>query len=669
MRASILVLFIVATVSLCMAQAPPQGINYQAVVYDIEGSQMPGVDAYDLIMANKQISVRFTILQSDPNGLEIYKESHSTTTDEYGLFSLVIGQGTQQSAGDFSSIDWGSGYHFLKVDIDKTGGSNFATLSNQQFWSVPYALYAAQAGNGIESIVDNGDGTISYTYQDGTTESAGPFGWTLNGNSGTDDNVNFIGTIDQADLIFKTNDLERMRIMRNGRVGINTSAVHQTAALEVTSNNKGFLPPRLSKDQRDLIPSPAQGLIIYNTTDSVAEYFNGECWLPTYAYSCDDCLFDLLLPLSAGNIDRVLSDTIAIEVQVAQNGPTPQTVAFFTLNNLPPLTTTYFTSDTLTGNGSTYMVVTTSIFDEPGMYPIAIQAICGNTIRTKIFYLTIDSCYRVTVNSAVSQYNLQQVNSLPGVGTPICVVLDVTNTGQLTSTNASIPTYTSGPLDPQSHVGIRNYGAFLSRGGNGGDGGSLSTFGSLGQTGGNAINMTTKTSILNYGFIYGGGGGGGSVGLSQDIDIPLFGTWTLAIGAGGGGGCALGQGGGTGGNIIGFWDNGQSATSGINAQPGQGGEINLPIPIPLGPVTITINPDVEGGEGGNYGLQGTSGNLTINISATIPIIGTINIPTPAITNFPAGGEEGFAVKKNGQILNGVPVGNFQLNNLKGKVND
>jgi hypothetical protein len=97
MRASILVLFIVATVSLCLAQAPPQGINYQAVVYDIEGSQMPGVDAYDLIMANKQISVRFTILQSDPNGPEIYKESHSTTTDEYGLFSLVIGQGTQQS--------------------------------------------------------------------------------------------------------------------------------------------------------------------------------------------------------------------------------------------------------------------------------------------------------------------------------------------------------------------------------------------------------------------------------------------------------------------------------------------------------------------------------------------------------------------------------------------
>lgn len=669
MQLRLILLLILLSMKDVLGQAPPQGINYQAVVYDIDGSQMPGVDAYDLILANKQISVRFSILQGTSSGSEVYREVHSTITDEYGLFSLIIGQGQQQSSSDFSSIDWGSGYLFLKVDIDKTGGNNFVTMSNEQFWSVPYALYAKEAGNGITSIVDNGNGTFSYTYQDGTTETAGPFGWTLNGNSGTDDNVNFIGTTDQKDLIFKTNDQERMRIMRNGRVGINVQAVHQTAALEVSSTNKGFLPPRMTKDQRDQINSPAQGLIVFNTTDSVTEYFNGECWLPTYAYSCDDCLFDLTLPVQSGNIDRVLTDTIAITVQVVQNGPTPQTVAFFNLNNLPPLTTTYFTSDTLTGNGTTNLVVNTSIFDEPGMYPIAIQAICGNTIRTKIFYLTIDSCYRVTVNSSVSQYNLQQANSLPGVGTPICVVLDVTNTGQLTSSNVAIPTYTSGALDPQSHVGIRNYGAFLSRGGNGGDGGSLNTFGSPGQTGGNAINMTTKTSILNYGFIYGGGGGGGSVGLSQSLAIPLIGNWTLAIGAGGGGGCALGQGGGTGSSTIGFWDNGQSATGGLNAQPGQGGEINLPIPIPLGPVTLTINPDVEGGDGGNYGLQGSSGNLTINISATIPIIGTINIPTPSISTFPSGGQEGFAVKKNGQILNGIPNGIYQLNNIKGKVND
>jgi hypothetical protein len=78
---------------------------------------------------------------------------------------------------------------------------------------------------------------------------------------------------------------------------------------------------------------------------------------------------------------------------------------------------------------------------------------------------------------------------------------------------------------------------------------------------------------------------------------------------------------------------------------------------------------VQGGDGGNYGLPGTSGNLVVNIAATVPIIGTINIPTPAITNFPAGGAAGFALKKNNFPLIGIPNGTYQLNNLKGLIND
>jgi hypothetical protein len=181
--------------------------------------------------------------------------------------------------------------------------------------------------------------------------------------------------------------------------------------------------------------------------------------------------------------------------------------------------------------------------------------------------------------------------------------------------------------------------------------------------------MTCKTTVLNYGYIFGGGGGGASVGLSQTINIPIVGNWTLAIGAGGGGGCEFGAGGGTGGSIIGYWNNGQSATGGLSAIPGQGGEIDLPINIPLGPVTLTINPDVQGGDGGNYGQAGSSGQLTINASATIPIIGTINIPLPSVGTFPAGGNFGYAVRKNGNELIGIPNGNYQLNNLKGIVND
>lgn len=669
MRKLLLIAFAIHFVKVTFAQAPPQGINYQAVVYDIGGSAMPGIDTYDLVLANKAISVRFTILQGNPSGSAIYSETHSTTTDEYGMFSLIIGQGTPVSSSLFPAIDWGTGLHFLKVEIDKNAGSDFEVISNQQFWSVPYALFANSAGSGIESIVDNNDGTFTATYADGTSQTIGPLGWTLGGNIGTNGGQNFIGTRDAQDFVTKTDNVERMRVLKNGQVGINTAIPDSSALLELSSTQKGFLPPRMSRIERDNISNPSKGLMVFNSTDSLMEYYNGNCWLPTYLSSCDDCVFNLSLPTNIGTIDRVTSDTIAIQVNVNQITSPNQTISFFALHNLPSFTTTYFTNDTVNGNGNTTLVVSTSIFDEPGLYPIAIQAVCGNSVRVKVFYLTIDSCYQVYINNVVSEYNLQQFNNLPGIGNPICVIVDVTSLGQITSPLATSPAFKEGALDPQSHVGIRNYGVFLARGGNGGLGGNFGAFGNAGQNGGTAIDMSCKTSLLNNGFIYGGGGGGSSVGLSTSFSLPFVGTYTFAIGAGGGGGCAFGFGGGTGATIIGIWDNGTDASGGLSAQPGVGGTENLPIPIPLGPVTITINPDVQGGDGGDYGLPGTSGNLVVNIAATVPIIGTINIPTPAITNFPAGGAAGFALKKNNFPLIGIPNGTYQLNNLKGIIND
>ena len=356
-------------------------------------------------------------------------------------------------------------------------------------------------------------------------------------------------------------------------------------------------------------------------------------------------------------------------IQIAETSSTGQTISLFAIHNLPAFSSSYFTSDTVSVSGQSQFVVHASIFDAPGMYPIAIQGMCGNNIQTQVFYLTIDDCYQVTINSNQSEYDLQSSASLPGVGTPICVVVDVTSLATLSSNSAQSPTFSAGNLDPQSHVGIRNYGKFLARGGNGGLGGNFSNFGNPGENGGNAINATCQTSILNYGFIYGGGGGGGSVGLSTTFNIPFFGDYTFGIGAGGGGGCQLGLGGGSGTTVIGIWDDGNDATGGISAVPGNGGAENIPISLPLGPVTLTVTPDAYGGDGGNYGLPGNSGSLNVTITATVPLIGSINIPTPTITNFPSGGMEGFAVKKNGNILNGITNGNYQLNNLKGQVND
>ena len=165
-------------------EAPPQGINYQAVVYSDNGNNQPGLNSPGQVLWNEDIGVQFSILSGSATGTVIYKETHVTSTDEFGMFDLVIGQGLVQGTQSFNMIDWGSGYHFLKVEVDKTGGTNYVEMSNQQLWSVPYALYSGYssssgyadssayadiAGNGLTGVTDNGDGTLTFTYYDGST--------------------------------------------------------------------------------------------------------------------------------------------------------------------------------------------------------------------------------------------------------------------------------------------------------------------------------------------------------------------------------------------------------------------------------------------------------------------------------------------------------------------
>ena len=128
--------------------APPQGINYQAVAIDPDGKEIPGVDAQGIPIAEKAISVRFGIISGNPTGTLHYEETHLTNTDKYGLFSLTIGYGNPTgngAAGNFADINWGSGKYFLKVELDIAGGSNYKLMSNQQMMSVPYALYTKKA--------------------------------------------------------------------------------------------------------------------------------------------------------------------------------------------------------------------------------------------------------------------------------------------------------------------------------------------------------------------------------------------------------------------------------------------------------------------------------------------------------------------------------------------
>jgi hypothetical protein len=72
----------------------------------------------------------------------------------------------------------------------------------------------------------------------------------------------------------------------NAQTGIGTTTPDASAKLDISSTNKGFLPPRLtltSSTDNTTIPNPAIGLLVYNTGNNAGlvagyYYWNGSSW-------------------------------------------------------------------------------------------------------------------------------------------------------------------------------------------------------------------------------------------------------------------------------------------------------------------------------------------------------------------------------------------------------
>jgi len=152
---SILAILLVAIGLSAQAQ---QFINYQGVARNNAGE----------ILVAQAVGLRLSILSGSATGAPVYVETHARTTDAFGLFTLQIGQGTVVS-GQFDTINWGANALYLKVEIDPTGGTNYAFAGTSQFASVPYAL---NAKNGTPDGHNPGD----MLYWNGTSWIPVPVG-------------------------------------------------------------------------------------------------------------------------------------------------------------------------------------------------------------------------------------------------------------------------------------------------------------------------------------------------------------------------------------------------------------------------------------------------------------------------------------------------------------
>ena len=113
----------------------PDLFNYQAAIRGSNGNPLTGQD----------VSIRISIVEGSAGGTSIYQESFQLTTDDRGLISLQVGDGTPIS-GDFQTIEWGSNSYFLQTEVDENGGNNYQMLGSSPLVSVPYAKYADKAG-------------------------------------------------------------------------------------------------------------------------------------------------------------------------------------------------------------------------------------------------------------------------------------------------------------------------------------------------------------------------------------------------------------------------------------------------------------------------------------------------------------------------------------------
>jgi uncharacterized protein (TIGR02145 family) len=126
--------------SFLLAQAP-QGIPYQALMRNADGS----------VMASSSVSLTFMIHDGSATGTMVYQESHSLTSNAQGLVSCVVGNGVV-SQGNFANVNWGSGSKFLHVMMGS--GAAQVDLGTQQMLSVPYALNAASTNVTISATGD-----------------------------------------------------------------------------------------------------------------------------------------------------------------------------------------------------------------------------------------------------------------------------------------------------------------------------------------------------------------------------------------------------------------------------------------------------------------------------------------------------------------------------------
>ena len=125
-------------------------ISYQAVVRDETSA----------IVTNSDVGFKLIIRNDSNQGSIVYSETHTVTTNDFGLVNLFLGNGSQTSATTYSSVDWSDGPCFLEIQLDIENSGTYTTMGTQQMVAVPFSNYSTTSSQAKSLQLQSPNGTV-----------------------------------------------------------------------------------------------------------------------------------------------------------------------------------------------------------------------------------------------------------------------------------------------------------------------------------------------------------------------------------------------------------------------------------------------------------------------------------------------------------------------------
>lgn len=316
-----------------------ESMMYQAVARDAAGNPI----------INQTISLRFQIT----GGASLaYEETQSVTTDERGLFTAKVGDGTPTGGfyATYGEIDWKYATGFgLAVAADFTGGTAYQGIGWSSLQAMPFASISREAEMLYDSaLVVNKIGSKKL-YSDNGYDVG-------------------IGT-DSPET-----DLDVFGNMRIAAPGTTTSP-SPSASLDMGYASGALLLPWFNNAERDAL-LPAPGMIIYNSEERKFQGFYSYPEVTLASSTMSNTTLTVFYPTSApfctclnSGFSQVFRPTVSGTADLIR-----VYISGFTNITLPPLTSiAYKVVEGTPDNPGAVLATTTVTYtaaNSPGIYSI-----------------------------------------------------------------------------------------------------------------------------------------------------------------------------------------------------------------------------------------------------------------------------------------------------------